>query len=291
VPGSGVKRHVSGVAVRSSLIGSVRSAGVSPRHILFVGGGDARKNADCAVVAHGSSALMKQQRIPLEIVGNYPEDMKHALLSLHARSGGSADLIHFRTGLSDAELSRLYQDAILTVCPSRTEGFSIPVVEANANGCPVIISNCPAQTELIPFAEDQFHPDDYARVTRLIEAIAADPAQRAQVIARQKDIWRKFEAKAVGERFWKPFLEAARPRETTRPASPAIQRGAKPRIAFVTPLPPDKSGVADYTAACLESLAKSAENSRLHRDQKPHALIRLHGCRAPLASALSLKTL
>jgi glycosyltransferase involved in cell wall biosynthesis len=262
-PGSTAKRHVSGVAVRSSLIASRRPQGAVARHILFVGGGDARKNADCAVAAHGGSSMMQQQRIPLEIVGNYPEGMKGALLALHAKAGGSAELVRFRTGLSDSELASLYRDAVVTVCPSRTEGFSIPVVEANANGCPVIISNCPAQTELIPFPEDQFDPDDHSRVTRLIEAIAADPAHRAHVIARQKDIWRRFEAKAVGERFWKPFLETVAldtpARDLSRPAAPAIRRGAKPKIAFVTPLPPDKSGVADYTAACLQTLAKSAD--------------------------------
>ena len=258
VPKSAEKSHVSGVAVRSRLIASRPMQDLAGRHVLFIGGGDARKNADCAVMAHGASSLLQQLRIPLEIVGSYTEDMKRALLTLHARTGGAQDLVRFRTGLSDFELAGLYRDAVVTVCPSRTEGFSIPVVEANANGCPVIISNCPAQTELIPFAEDQFDPDDHSRVTRLIEAIAADPAHRARVIARQKDIWRRFEAKAVGERFWKPFLETPI-RDLSRLAAPAIARGAKPKIAFVTPLPPDKSGVADYTAACLEALAKSAD--------------------------------
>ena len=251
--------HTSGVAVRETVIStSPEQRTGSERHVFFVGGGDPRKNADCVVIAHARSSMAQQQGLKLLIMGHYPADMADGLARLYARNGGRPHLLEFPGNVSDATLAGLYRDAVVTVCPSRTEGFSIPVVEANANGCPVIISNCPAQTELIPFAEDQFDPDDHSRVTRLIEAIAADPAHRARVIARQKDIWRRFEAKAVGERFWKPFLETPI-RDLSRLAAPAIARGAKPKIAFVTPLPPDKSGVADYTAACLEALAKSAD--------------------------------
>ncbi|MEP9351322.1 glycosyltransferase [Xanthobacter sp. KR7-225] len=46
-------------------------------------------------------------------------------------------------------------------------------------------------------------------------------------------------------------LELARaPREADRPA------GAKPRLAFVSPLPPERSGIADYSAQILPELAK-----------------------------------
>ena len=35
--------------------------------------------------------------------------------------------------------------------------------------------------------------------------------------------------------------------------APAVLRGYRPRVALLSPLPPDRSGVADYTAAtCVE---------------------------------------
>ncbi len=253
--------YTSGVAVRSSLVhpNDTTPADTTGDHFLVVGGGDPRKNVVAAIVAHAHSALARKRRLKLVIVGHYPQDMILAREPSRT-SWREPELLEFVGGVSDAELGRLYRDAIVTICPSRTEGFSIPVVEANANGCPVIVANCPAQTELVPFPEDHFAPDDHARLTMLMESIARDPGARARVMARQKDLWRRFEAKAVGQRFWAPFLamqtsDADRP----PPRSVAIRRGAKPKIAVISPLPPDKSGVADYTAACLKSLSKSAE--------------------------------
>ncbi len=40
---------------------------------------------------------------------------------------------------------------------------------------------------------------------------------------------------------------------------PALARGAKPRIAMLTPMPPEKTGIAKYSAACITELAKLAE--------------------------------
>ncbi|RYD82914.1 MAG: glycosyltransferase, partial [Verrucomicrobiaceae bacterium] len=143
------KTCVSGVAVRPELVGPTGPHTDAMKHFLVVGGGDTRKNAECAVVAHARSEIFARQRIPLVIVGGYPPAMADGLRRLHYQNGGQTDLLLFSHGLSDKQLSALYRDAILTICPSRKEGFSIPIVEANANGCPVIVANCPAQTELI----------------------------------------------------------------------------------------------------------------------------------------------
>jgi glycosyltransferase involved in cell wall biosynthesis len=44
-----------------------------------------------------------------------------------------------------------------------------------------------------------------------------------------------------------------------RPAAPAVKRGARPRIAVLTPLPPARSGVADYSAVTLRPLKAVAD--------------------------------
>jgi glycosyltransferase involved in cell wall biosynthesis len=51
---------------------------------------------------------------------------------------GSLALLGHR---SDAELSWLYEHAAALVCPSQLEGFGLPVVEAEARGVPVIVSD------------------------------------------------------------------------------------------------------------------------------------------------------
>jgi glycosyltransferase involved in cell wall biosynthesis len=255
------KTCVSGVAVRPELVGPKESPADAMKHFLVVGGGDTRKNAECAVVAHARSELFATQRIPLIVVGGYPPAMADGLRRLHYQNGGKHDLLSFSHALSDKQLSALYRDAILTICPSRKEGFSIPIVEANANGCPVIVANCPAQTELIPFADDQFDPDDHERVTRLMEASTSSVEVRRDIVRRQEGIWTRFSESEVGARFWRPILEQTsdRPNRKTDVRTPAILRQVKPRIAVVSPMPPDRSGVADYTAACLGPLSELAD--------------------------------
>ena len=52
------------------------------------------------------------------------------------------------TGVSDGDLDRLYRHATVTVCPSKLEGFGLPVIEAVTRGCPVLASDIPSHREI-----------------------------------------------------------------------------------------------------------------------------------------------
>ncbi|MBA3669038.1 MAG: glycosyltransferase [Sphingomonas sp.] len=256
--------HVSGVAVRDSVIRYSGSHPTNARYCLVIGGGDKRKNVELPICAHASSTRLNSLKVELKIVGNYSEDAIDSLRALHLRKDGEPDLLQFIEGVSDADLASLYQNALLTVCPSRAEGFSIPVVEANANGCPVIISDCDAQTELMPLPEYQFHPDDAGRVRALMESFL-DPRASARALAQQGSFWTRFDIAAVQQRFWTalfapPSEERASVATGERGAvSPHVARELKPRLAIASPVPPDRSGVADYTMATMTALAKYAK--------------------------------
>jgi glycosyltransferase involved in cell wall biosynthesis len=245
---------VTGVAVRSSLV-APETKRRTRGHVLVVGGGDPRKNVECPVVAHAQSVVLNKARVRLVIGGYYPPGWQAELRALHKAKGGDSTLLHFLDHVTDAELARQYADALVVVCPSKIEGFSIPVIEANANGAPVLISDCAAQTELMRDPRDWFPADDVSKLTSLIESIFSDPKTFKAVVSRQRDVWKRFTADAVGERFWSAFAAAAE----TRVRSPAVRRGAKPVLAFAGPMPPDPSGVADYTAACVKALLPKAE--------------------------------
>lgn len=53
-------------------------------------------------------------------------------------------LLEVRVHPDNAELGRLYTKAWCLIYPSRYEGFGIPIIEAQAHGCPVITLNTPA---------------------------------------------------------------------------------------------------------------------------------------------------
>lgn len=55
--------------------------------------------------------------------------------------------VYFLTNTSDRELGILYQSAEMLVYPSMFEGFGLPVIEAQASGCPVVTSRSSSMPE------------------------------------------------------------------------------------------------------------------------------------------------
>jgi glycosyltransferase involved in cell wall biosynthesis len=153
------------------------------------------------------------------------------------------------------------------VVPSRTEGFSIPVVEGMASGAPVLASAIPAHRELIEDPEFMFAPGDPGGLAKLLDRVLTDARFRRDVIANQHGRWERFGADEIARRFWASLQEHAKP----RPSAPFVG-GRRAKIAVLGPLPPDRSGVADYTAATLKELGKHADIFAFTPTERPAAL-------------------
>jgi glycosyltransferase involved in cell wall biosynthesis len=237
---------VTSVGLDPAFEGAARD--LKPRHLLVVGGGDPRKNPDVVIRAHASSRVMqKGAGIPLVVAGNYPESAARAFRSIAVEAGGRAELVEVPGHVPDSALVRLYGLALATVTASRDEGFSIPVIESMAAGVPCLVSDIPAHAELVTDPGCRFPADDDAALRPKLEQAVLDAGWRSAMLARQADVWPRFRAEAVAGRFWNAILQRLEAR------APAVLRGRRPRVALLSPVPPDRSGVADYTAAtCIE---------------------------------------
>lgn len=80
--------------------------------------------------------------IKLYVIGECLREKEYEELRQH-------DSIVFMGRVSDKELIELYSNAIAFVFPSLYEGFGIPVIEAQACGCPVIASNVTTFPEIL----------------------------------------------------------------------------------------------------------------------------------------------
>lgn len=226
-----VNARVTGVALPPWMEGLEPQ---TPRHILMTGGDDGRKNPETLARAHTGSDLLRA--IPLVISGS-------CTVATAARLRAITN-VELPGRISDSEMRALYASAICVVTPSRAEGFSLPVIEACAAQTPSIVSDIPAHRALIPDPSVRFAPDDVAALTAILEEIVTNPARRHEIIVAQSQTWRRFTAEAIAAKIWSAIS----------PASPAVIRGRKPRLAMLTPLPPQKSGVADYSAALAAAL-------------------------------------
>jgi len=144
--------------------------GAPERYFLFVGSGDPRKNAWRIPGALARAGLAE----PLVAVGWSGWD----------RQAGAGNVLSLGY-LADLDLPDLYSGALALVYPSLYEGFGLPVAEAMACGCPVLISRRASLPEVggdaAMYLED---PTDEAELAAGLARLAAEPALREDLAAR-----------------------------------------------------------------------------------------------------------
>jgi glycosyltransferase involved in cell wall biosynthesis len=94
---------------------------------------------------------------------------------------GLTDLV-FQKNFSDQELPLVYKHARAFIFPSEYEGFGMPVLEAMACGCPVILANNGAFREVGGEAALYFDLNDEQMLKDCVERVLLDETLRNQLI-------------------------------------------------------------------------------------------------------------
>ena len=229
------------------------------RHLLVIGGGDPRKNVECPIRAHAACGEMAAAGVPIVVTGRYPPHQVEAFRRLYRNSGGDPARLRFTGHVGEAELLALYREAFCVVTASRAEGFSLPVIEAMAAAVPSVASRIAAHRELIDDDALLFEPDDHGALAGILSR-AMRPEWRRAVVGQQAATWPRFRTTEVARLFWSA-MQARADQDAGGGVHGRVVAGAKgaaggrrPRVALLSPVPPDRSGVADYTAACCAEL-------------------------------------
>src|SRR5476649_1835884 len=239
-------------AVAPDALAALRARFGLNREVLMYapGGFDARKNIDGLITAYSLLPAALRARHQLLVASKLNDDERHQLTQ-HARARGlAADELVLTGYVSDATLIDLYRSCALFIFPSKHEGFGLPALEAMACGALVIGSDSTSIPEVIGSAEALFDAADPAAIAAKIAEVLGDAALRERLRENGRVQARQFSWDHSARR----ALRALEDHHAARAASaePAPQR--KRRLAFVSPMPSEKTGVADYAVRVLPTL-------------------------------------
>lgn len=140
-----------------------------PRHFLYVGDMEPRKNLELLLAAY--RAYRGRAGNPLELV-------------LAGRARGSGPGIRTEEAPSPERLGELYRDAAALVHPSLYEGFGLTALEAMSVGTPVLAARSPGLVEVCAEAAVYGDPADPASFAAAMMDIAADATLRRELSGR-----------------------------------------------------------------------------------------------------------
>lgn len=232
--------------------------GLTRNFVMYTGGIDHRKNVEGLIRAYAKLSSQMRRRHQLAIVCSVQEDSRQRLFSLALDTGLAADEVILTGFVPEEDLIALYNLCAVFVFPSWHEGFGLPALEAMRCGAPVIAANVSSLPEVVGLEDALFDPHSDAAISRAIERVLVDRAFRERLVLHGKEQAKRFSwdesarrAIASMERVVSELQGSSSPSHCTL--------SKRPRLAYLSPLPPERSGISDYSAELLPALAQYYE--------------------------------
>ena len=217
---------------------------------MYTGGIDHRKNIEGLIKSFALLPPAVRAAHQLAIVCHVNDEWRHRLAALIDSLGLEKQQVVLTGYVSDADLHLLYNACHLFVFPSWHEGFGLPVLEAMQCGKPVIAANLTSLPEAVGRDDALFDPFDLSDMAAKLERGLTDDPFRRSLAEHGLRHSKNFSWDATARRAWEA-LEQARP--------VVLIPERRKRLAFVSPLPPERSGIADYSASLLMELTRCYE--------------------------------
>lgn len=231
--------------------------GLQRPFVMYTGGIDHRKNIEGLIRAYAKLPSKIRSQYQLAIVCSVRDEDRQRLLRLAKQHGLNHDDVVMTGFVAEDDLIGLYNLCKLFVFPSWHEGFGLPALEAMQCGAAVIGANISSVPEVIGWHEALFDPRSDDAIAAAIERGLNDEAYRNELIRRGKSQAGKFSWDITARRTIAAF-EHFHNAQKAKP-HPSVRPNRRPRLAYVSPLPPARSGIADYSAELLPELARHYE--------------------------------
>lgn len=228
--------------------------GITQPFILYSGGADARKNLKRLIRAYARLPNTLRDAHQLVLAGKISKgdiaELRHTAKSAGIREGQ----LLFTGYVTDEELARFYNLCTVFIFPSLHEGFGLPALEAMSCGAAVIGANTTSVPEVIGRQDAMFDPYDEDAISQKLAKVLENKSFRSELATHGIEQARKFSWDASAQLAIKAFESVHAKGASPKPPAPSSLR--RPKLAFVSPLPPERTGIADYSTELLPELAK-----------------------------------
>ena len=143
-------------------------------YVCYVGGLALNKNVDGLLRVF--ARVVREHGLDLDLVLIGKDFQPPGYWASLVRSLGVADRVRFTGWVSDAERLAMMRRTVMLWQFSWYEGFGLPVLEAAAQGVPVLVSNRGALPEILRASEQEMDPDDEPAAAARAAAALSNPA-------------------------------------------------------------------------------------------------------------------
>lgn len=225
--------------------------------IMYTGGIDHRKNIEGLIRAYALLPVNVRKGHQLAIVCSVQDHARNSLQLLADKAGLKEHDLILTGFVPEEDLIALYNLCAAFIFPSWHEGFGLPALEAMRCGAPVIAANSSSLPEVVGLDDALFDPHSDQDIASSIERVLTDNNFREKLIAHAEQQAKLFSWDLCARRALHSMRQLKIQIKDARESSNL--KTNRPRLAYISPLPPMRSGIADYSAELLPALAKHYE--------------------------------
>ncbi|GGP25432.1 glycosyltransferase [Silvimonas amylolytica] len=244
------ERFTPGVVSAEDMSRLQKQYGLVRPFIMYTGGIDHRKNIEGLIAAYAKLPVSLRRAHQLAVVCSVQAVDRARLQKLAAEAGLGSDELVLTGFVSDDDLLTCYRACKFFVFPSWHEGFGLPALEAMQCGKAVIATDCSSLPEVVGRSDALFKAHNVQAITDKMFEVLENDAYRVELEQHGLTQATKFSWDASARITW----EALEVRHGMR-AVPKNVVKPRPRLAYISPLPPESSGISDYSAELLPALA------------------------------------